>query len=303
MAVINMTKTCKANGITSFSRTRGGWMKIVEGYDKSQYGGYRFVGSNFVKVGNYDVDLSNGLYLDCSKPVIDGEKTEIMNLFKIEDGNVTLLNTIPKATKGWAYTFEDDVNDYFANEGVTALDVLNVIRDMTCNKDILHEVARELSKDMRDGRCWLNRSHLEAYLQDACIYNGDFELTRDGVKSRAVELFHNDHEADVYFNYNIRNDHQKRSLYAFIKEHPLMEHYKDYQVVFEKIAEDYYLNTDNVEKLRNYNNNEIARRGATHDWGWYFVFGGMYATSKRIYILVPNVAKKTILIQTFELQL
>ena len=96
-----MTETCKANDITSFSRTRGGWMKLVEGYDKSQYGGYRFVGSNFIKVGNYDVDINNGLYLDCSKH-FDKEtntKTEIMNLFKIHDGEVTLLKTIPKATK------------------------------------------------------------------------------------------------------------------------------------------------------------------------------------------------------------
>ena len=300
MVLINMTKTCKANGIESFSRTRGGWMKLVEGYDKSKYGGYRFVGSNFIKVGNFDVDLHNGLYLDCSKPVIDGEKTEIMNLFKIQDGKVTLLNTIPKSTKGWAYKFEDDVNNYFASEDVTAIDVLNVIREMTCNKDIFHEVAMELLKDER-GSCWLNEAHFSAYMKGANVYNADFRIDEE-VDKMAIDMIHDDHEAYKYFNREIDNDHHYRTLYALIHCDTLMKRFADYDVEYEDISEDHYLNINNLRYLKVFNTNEISLRGATHDYGYWVSFrNSIYSSSETIYILVPNVAKKIWKVQSFEL--
>ena len=88
MVVINMTQTCKENGIDSFSRTRGGWMKQVEGLDKTQSNGYSFIGSNFVKVGNFKTNIMNGLYLDQSTSLVDNRKVFTMNLFDIHDGEV-----------------------------------------------------------------------------------------------------------------------------------------------------------------------------------------------------------------------
>lgn len=304
MAIINMTKTCKANGITTFARTRGGWMKLIEGYDKSEYGGYRFVGSNFIKVGNYETEINNGLYLDCSKH-FDKEtktKTEIMNLFKIQDGEVELLNTIPKATKGWASTFEADVEEYFSASEVTALDVLNVIRDMTCNRDILHEIGRELLKEERK-TTWLNLAHFGAYMNKACVYRADYSLHEEKVEEMAVSLYHNSHEAKKYFNYEINNDYQLRMLYSFIHCKVGLKQYADFQIEYEDIAEDHYLKMSNLEKLRNYNYNEISR-GATHDRGYWISFDdGIYANECIIYIIVPNVAHETIKIQRMRLQL
>ena len=293
-----MKKTCEKSGIHEFSRTRGGWMKIVEGYDKSQYGGYRFVGSNFVKVGNFDSDLPNGLYLDQSTSVVDDEKVLTMNLFKITDGEVELLATTPK-DKGWAYKLEGAVEDFFANDETTALDVLNTIRDMTCNRDVLHEVGRELLKEERQ-TVWLNQMHFGAYMQDACVYNADYETKRDDVQKMAVSLFRNTEEAKKYFDYEIDSDYELRIVYSFI--HCRMKKYADFEVIYEDIEEDYYLQMSHLKELRNFNHNEISR-GAIHDLGyWFSLDSGIYATESVIYIIAPNVGKEQILVQRMRFQ-
>lgn len=308
--MMNMTQICKKNGITSFARTRGGWMKIVEGYDKTQYGGFRFVGSNFVKVGNYDADLTNGLYLDCSKHFDkeDEKVVEIMNLFKIEDGEVELLKTIPKATKGWAYQMDDIVDDYFANEGVTTYDVMNAIRNVTSNKDILREVALEILKDDRD-KVWLNETELQAYLQLAHIHAGSFDLLHSSVEDLIDEINSNKesyHKVIRYFDDEIGDESERNSLYAFIHAHPRMKEYRDYELVFEDIKEDYYRDLKNVEKLGKFNRNELVltQGKAINDVGYYFSFQhGMWANHKVVYIVAPNAVEKKILIQRFKLQL
>lgn len=149
MTVINMTQTCKANGITSFSRTRGGWMKQVEGLDKQHSNGYSFVGSNFVKVGNFNTNIMNGLYLDQSTSIVDNHKVFTMNLFKIINGNVELLKTVPK-TNGWALELWDEVEDYFKSETITAQEIVNTIREMTSNETLIEEAIDILQFDARE---------------------------------------------------------------------------------------------------------------------------------------------------------
>lgn len=296
--IMNFKKICEKLGIHEFSRTRGGWMKLVEGYDKSEYGGYRFVGSNFVKVGNFDSDLPNGLYLDQSTSVVDGEKVLTMNLFKITDGEVELLASTPKC-KGWAYKLEGVVEDFFANDETTALDVLNTVRDMTCNRDVLHEVGRELLKEERQ-TVWLNHAHFGAYMQDACVYNADYLLNREEIQEIAVKLYLKDGKARKYFNYEIDNDHELRMVYAFI--HCRMKKYSDFEIVYEDIAEDYYLQMSHLKELRDFNYNEISR-GATHDVGHWISFNtGIYATESIIYIIAPNIAREQILVQRMRFQ-
>ena len=301
MATMNMTQICKANGITEFSRSRRGWMKLVEGYDNTQYGGYRFVGSNFITVGNFDTEIKNGLYLDCSRH-FDKEndcKVEIMNLFKIEDGTVELINTHPKSDRKWAEEFESDVAKYFSDSDVTSVDILNAIQDMTCNHDILHEVGRKLLQEERKN-VWLNLTHFDAYMQQAGVYRSNYELYREELKKMAVEMFHNDHKAREYFNYKINNDYELRMLYAFIHCNVHMKKYADFEIVYEDIKEDHYLNMNNLKELEKYNWNE-TNRGLLHDVGYWISLNTKYANRKTIYIIVPNVPKKTILIQRMEI--
>ena len=302
---INMTKTCKANGIETFSRTRGGWMKLVEGYDTTKYGGYRFVGSNFVKVGNFETELNNGLYLDCSKPVINGEKTEIMNLFKIHNGEVELLNTTPKISK-WANNFEEDVESYFNNENVNVDEIVEVVKDMTCNKSVLHEVGRELIKDSYS-KVWLNETHFQAFMKEAYVYKDNHSLHKEEVATTAVELFHNNHKAMKFFNYTINNEYHVRNLYAVIQNNPhFKRHYSDFKVVVERISEDYYTNLDNIKQLRNYNNNflSLTNGKALRDTAYYYSFNhGTFSDRKTIYIVIPNVVEETIKVQYFDMKL
>lgn len=137
MAVINMKKICEKNGINTFSRTRGGWMKQVEGLDKQHSNGYSFVGSTFVKVGNFKSSILNGLYLDQSTSVVDNEKVLTMNLFDIHDGEVKLLKTVPK-DDGWAIELWDEVEKYFKSTKETnPQDIVNTIRELTDNDPIL----------------------------------------------------------------------------------------------------------------------------------------------------------------------
>lgn len=145
-----MKQTCEANGIHEFSRTRGGWMKLVEGIDKSQKGAYSFIGDNFTKVGNFKSNLRNGLYLDQSTSVDDGDKVLTMNLFAIQDGDVTLLKSVPKAS-GWEIDLWDKADDYFhSSEEVTAMDIVNTIKEMTDNDDIISEVITLLNNQQAE---------------------------------------------------------------------------------------------------------------------------------------------------------
>lgn len=154
MAIINMKQTCEKNGITSFSRTRGGWMKMVEGIDKTKKGGYSFIGDNFYKVGNFETNIPNGLYLDQSTAVTNDEKNLTMNLFKINDGTVTLIKSIPK-TSGWATKLWDDVDKYFhETTPVTAQDIINTIKEMTTDENIIEDVISRLYAEKSDERCY-----------------------------------------------------------------------------------------------------------------------------------------------------
>ena len=149
MTVINMTQTCKANGIDTFSRTRGGWMKQVEGLDKSQSNGYSFIGDRFIKVGNFKSSIMNGLYLDQSTSLVDNRKVFTMNLFDIQDGEVTLLKTVPK-TNGWALELWDEVEKYFNSQDITAQEIVNQIRELTSNQNIINEVIDILKFDAKE---------------------------------------------------------------------------------------------------------------------------------------------------------
>ena len=163
-----MTETCKANGIHEFSRTRGGWMKMVEGIDKSKKGGYSFIGDNFFKVGNFKTNLPNGIYLDQSTSVENGNKILTMNLFKIENGTVELLDSVPKAN-GWAEDLWSKVDGYFHQQTeITSQDIVNTITDITTDAGILEDVILKLQEKLSEGkhREFKNWYEVKSYLSD-----------------------------------------------------------------------------------------------------------------------------------------
>jgi len=173
MSIFNMKKTCEKAGISEFSRTRGGWMKLVEGIDKSKKGGYSFVGDNFFKVGNFESNLPSGLYLDQSTSVVDGEKVLTMNLFKIEKGEVELINTTPKSN-GWAYRLWDDVDEYFDNGGVSCDDLMSAIDELTTDTNLIDELIEKLTiRQAKEDRPYEFRNWWEclSHLTDANVWS------------------------------------------------------------------------------------------------------------------------------------
>lgn len=148
-------------------------MKLVEGIDKSKKGGYSFVGDNFFKVGNFESNLPSGLYLDQSTSVVDGEKVLTMNLFKIEKGEVELVNTTPKSN-GWAYRLWDDVDEYFNDGGVSCDDLMSAIDELTTDTNLIDELIEKLTiRQAKEDRPYEFRNWWEvlSHLVDADVWH------------------------------------------------------------------------------------------------------------------------------------
>ena len=93
-------------------RAQGGWLKTVEKLDKSVSNGYSLVG-DFVQAGNFEVEYSEGVYLDCNKEGTAKKPQQDYRLFRFKDGQVRLLDMVIDGGKGWAPELWDAVEDEF----------------------------------------------------------------------------------------------------------------------------------------------------------------------------------------------
>lgn len=91
-------------------RAEGGWLKTVEGLDKSVKNGYSLVG-DFVKAGDYEEEYDEGLYLDCNKEKNGRKVQQDYRLFRIRDGKLRLLDMVIDGTSTWAVDLWDAVED------------------------------------------------------------------------------------------------------------------------------------------------------------------------------------------------
>ena len=197
------------------------------------------------------------------------------------------------------------VIEYFVGEGITSLEILETVKDMTCNRDVLHDVGRALLKEER-GRVWLNEAHFSAFMQEASVYNAEFELSRDKVQEMAVNLHHNDFEARRYFHDEIDDEYQLHMLYSLIHASPQFRDYIDYDVVYEDIPEDYYTSISNLEELRKENSNllPLTKGKAFDDKGYWVSFNHRYYSDRKtIYIIIPNAVEEKIIIKSFDMML
>ena len=140
MVLINFKKDC---GIPTFSRARKGWAKKISGLNKEHPNGYSLEGE-FVTLGNFDTNLTDGIYLDCSKKANDdGEVEKTYHLFTVTDGKIQLLQT-ESDCKGWAVKFWDNIEAYLNQDGLTAQALINMLKERTTDKELLKEVAQTL---------------------------------------------------------------------------------------------------------------------------------------------------------------
>lgn len=170
MVLINFKQQC---GIPTFSRARKGWAKRITGLNKEHSNGYSFQG-DFVNLGNFDTNLVNGIYLDCSKSV--GENDEVIktyHIFTCEDGEINLLKTVEDG-KGWAVQCWDVIDDYLNKDGITAQELMNQILEKTSDKTVFKDLIQELQHQVydadADGRVtfFYNEYHQKGIMKQMC---------------------------------------------------------------------------------------------------------------------------------------
>ena len=131
-------------------RKNGGWLKTVEGLDKTVKNGYSIIGE-FVKAGDYSEELDNGLYLDCNKEGKKSKPKQDIRLIRVHDGEVTLIDAVYNAGKNWAVDLWDSIGeeldpDYKQNraEEITTF----VLNKTGKDKDLINNVISLLEERM-----------------------------------------------------------------------------------------------------------------------------------------------------------
>lgn len=200
----------KQSNIGTFSRARGGWCKKITGVDRTQYGGYSILG-DFLKLGNFDTYLTNGVYLDVSKSGRGKEKPDVTyNLFKVENEEISLIKTITNPENNWTLEFWDIIEEELNSNKVTAQTLYNLIHEKTDDEETIKELINILTKDT-EYRGFRNHFELKSYMYDIpCLeldykyfdkysYDGDYgwgyanlDVNPDKVNNICFNMFHQD---------------------------------------------------------------------------------------------------------------
>lgn len=140
-----------------------GWAKKVTGLDKSVSNGYSIKGE-FVNKSKGELKYMDGVYLDCSKP--RGQKN--YHIFKVEDGEATVLQALEDADRTWATHLWDTIDSALAtvdtSEEAQAQRLANLVLEQCNNKGLLNQVARILSNNHEGDKFFKNRRMVEGLL-------------------------------------------------------------------------------------------------------------------------------------------
>ena len=122
-----------------------GWAKKVTSLDKSVSNGYSIKGE-FVNKSKGELKYMDGVYLDCSKP--RGQQN--YHIFKVEDGEATVLQALEDADRTWATQLWDTIDSALAevdtSEEAQAQRLANLVLEQCNNTSLLNQVARIISK-------------------------------------------------------------------------------------------------------------------------------------------------------------
>lgn len=91
-------------------RQQGGWLKTITELDKTTNTGYSLVG-DFIEHGDYEVEYSEGLYLDCNKEGTKKKPQIDYRLFRVNSKGIRLLDMVIDADKEWATLLWEAVED------------------------------------------------------------------------------------------------------------------------------------------------------------------------------------------------
>ena len=195
-----------------------GWAKKVTGLDKSVSNGYSIKGE-FVNKSKGELKYMDGVYLDCSKP--RGQKN--YHIFKVEDGEATVLQALEDADRTWATQLWDTIDSALAtvdtSEEAQAQRLANLVLEQCNNKGLLNQVARILSHNHEGDKFFKNRRMVEGFL--------DYH--------RCMELpFARRHSNGEFWEHD--GEWSRRNTLAY--ESLLEEGYTEHQAFFKIVIED-----------------------------------------------------------------
>ena len=108
--MIKMTIINLEENLVGFNRYNGGWVKTITGLDKDYQNGYSLNGEFVANKRVKNVDLKeNILYLDCSIGGSRKNQEKNYHLFKFEDGEIEVIQTIENGQSDWALQLWDNV--------------------------------------------------------------------------------------------------------------------------------------------------------------------------------------------------
>ncbi|MDL2271016.1 hypothetical protein LJC03_04340 [Methanobrevibacter sp. OttesenSCG-928-I08] len=128
-------------------RSVGGWLKTVNGIDKSVTNGYSIEGE-FIKSGDYKEEISNGLYLDCNKEGKKAKPRQDFRLIRVKDGKLTLIDQVYDGKKNWAVDLWDsilsEINPNYKESEAEKV-VSNLLNQTGKNIELLKEVNNQIA--------------------------------------------------------------------------------------------------------------------------------------------------------------
>ena len=96
--------------LMGFDRYNGGWVKQITGLDKDYKNGYSLNGEFIANKRVKNVDLEeNNLYLDCSIGGSRKNQEKNYHLFKVENGEIEIIQTIEDGQSDWAVQLWDNI--------------------------------------------------------------------------------------------------------------------------------------------------------------------------------------------------
>ena len=148
MVLLNFKK--ETSHIPTVTRYNGGWLKTVTGLDKTVTNGFSIEGQ-FVKAGDFKMDYTAGLYVDCSKGGSRKNQTWNYHLFQVDDDGFHLLQTVEDGRGIWACELwemiEIELEDT-SDVHVNAKQLANMIYERTKDKEVLKELIHILGSDV-----------------------------------------------------------------------------------------------------------------------------------------------------------
>ena len=170
-----------AEQLVGFDRYNGGWVKTIERIYKDYNNGYSLVGEFIANKQVKNVNLEEDvLYLDCSIGGSRKNQEKSYHLFKLEDGEIEIIQTIENGQDDWAVQLWDSIENELELENTEKVD--NTLRKIKKLSD--SEFFDMMEKLRTDKRYQIVQYHILEDFLKSLVNEGTLEETIEEVKNK-----------------------------------------------------------------------------------------------------------------------